>query len=60
MTICNKCGNPIESYEPCFKIGYGFNSGENSFLEDDHLIVHLECMNDSQIYDVIIERIRKN
>jgi hypothetical protein len=59
MDFCNKCGEQLAPYEPCFRLSYGFKISE-VFSEDDSIILHMDCMNDEEIYNIIIDRIKKN
>jgi len=46
--------------EPCFKLSYGFLNNDNSFYEDNFLIIHLECLSDATLLNKILEQLKKN
>ena len=60
MDFCDKCGEDINKLEPCFKISYGFLNDDNSFYEDNYLLVHLDCFNDSNLLNKVLEQLKKN
>ena len=59
MEFCSKCGEQIASLEPSFKLGYGFMHYKD-FIEDDYLIIHLECLRDHDLMEKVIEHLRNN
>ena len=59
MELCDKCHEEINSLEPSFKLSYGFIH-INDFIEDNYLIIHLECLRDHELMEKVIEHLRKN
>ena len=60
MDICDKCGDQISTLEPCFKLSYGFQNPDSSFFLDSHIMLHLDCLSDDNVYRIIIDKIKKN
>ena len=61
MDHCDKCGEPIDRLEPCFRINYGFLNDDDSFYADDiYVIVHIDCLSDDEILHQILNSLKRN
>tara|TARA_R100000700_G_C3177375_1_gene152551 strand:+ start:650 stop:859 length:210 start_codon:yes stop_codon:yes gene_type:complete len=60
MNFCDKCGEDVDTLEPCVKIEYGFNNPDNSFHGLEYIILHLSCFNDADSLDRILRNFDKN
>ena len=61
MDYCDKCGEEINKMEPCFQINYGFLCDDASFQADvSYVLVHIDCLSDTEILNKILEGLSKN
>lgn len=60
MDFCDKCGEEIETLEPCLKISHGFLNTDNSFGEMICLYIHIDCCSDTQLLSEILDKFDKN
>ena len=60
MDFCDKCGEEINHLEPCFKLVYGFCNNGEGFFEDDYVMLHIDCLSDSEVLVTLLDKIKKN
>mgnify|MGYP003142960406 CR=1 FL=1 len=60
MDFCDKCGEEIETMEPCIRLEYGFVNPEKTFDSLGFLHLHVDCVNDLEALNKVIESLEKN
>ena len=60
MDFCDKCGEDIDTLEPCIKLDYGFVNDDKSFSGMGVLYLHIDCFNDTEALKIILDIFDKN
>tara|TARA_Y100001963_G_C6710132_1_gene413869 strand:- start:564 stop:746 length:183 start_codon:yes stop_codon:yes gene_type:complete len=60
MDFCDKCGEEIDTLEPCLKISHGFLNEDKSFSQMVYINIHIDCCADTHLLSEILEKFEKN
>tara|TARA_R100001443_G_C3363400_1_gene179540 strand:- start:4521 stop:4703 length:183 start_codon:yes stop_codon:yes gene_type:complete len=60
MDFCDKCGEEIDTLEPCLRISHGFLNTDKSFSKMVSVHIHIDCCSDTHLLSEILSKFDKN